>query len=332
MSNRPSTTTARENNGLAPLSEQVEAVRPNPRETGLQTIEARAETELSHEALGDTPAEQEEARQENMGLALREACEAFDEKELGDLLRGIDFADEASVDYTIGGNYHSPARVVLVCPDATQKRFGEMGWRRGRCYSGKESDDASWGDPWREALDAGAATEQVRVHVRAYKTVETRRVPRRGILGRLGLTREEKVLVAEPPMYVFSYEFNAPAHPQRARSPAEIRAGNNSGQSIRLDLKLDEEQARKLSKILEKNPKAARSVLDAFVRETGDYGKWNAELYDGEGDFHDPGERYNDDSFRAWMVRPQFDVVPDLEPRVVGLLDERGDDVSSSPR
>ena len=99
-----------------------------------------------------------------------------------------------------------------------------------------------------------------------------------------------------------------------------MRAGHYNGQAVKLSIELTKEQATQLSSILAENPKAARQVLDGFVRSTGDYGKWNAELYDEEGNFHDPDERYSD-QLLARDVRPNYDAIPNVEPQIAGLID-----------
>lgn len=289
-----------------------------------ENIEAASAGEIAslQEEVTAAQTKQQEQRTEAAKLVRSEVHEVFDKRGIEELIQSIDFSED-KYDFSTMNSYHAKAKTF----DANTVTRGRL-QRTGHYYLGDRSTNEQWGDPRETAHRTRQAVEQAGIRKVEYGPVnESVRVPRGGLAGKLGLKKWERVETsAEEPKYYFDYAFNAPSH---GDDDAQ-RAGNYTGQSLQLSVELTQEQAESLSKILADNPKAARSVLDHFMRTTGDAGKWDAELYDDEGNFYDPGERYGEDRsnpydsghgvLEARDVRPQFDAVPDLEPRIVGLL------------
>lgn len=197
-------------------------------------------------------------------------------------------------------------------------------------YYGKESvPQNKWGNPRDEAHSSRRPVERVGIRAStSERWVQTEKlVPMPGWRGKLGL--EHKRVVPElqqvEPTYTFDYELATPA---LSDDKAALDLGNRAGQGIRFSLKLSKEQAKALSAAIQKDPTVARAVLDRFVRETGDNGKWNAEIFDEDGQFYDPGERYGD-GFVARDVRPRYDAMPDLKPEIIGLVGDVENEASS---
>lgn len=262
-------------------------------------------------------AEAETAHTKVIGLALKEVHDIHNTADLESLIKGIDFSDD-KFRFITGNSYHAEAKTFDRNTELRGKaKLGEP--RYPDPNSPRINPDNLWGRPADEAHYSHQPVEQVGIRSTVdYKYEQQEKyVPRRGLAGRLGFKQKimENVRVGEETKYVFDYAFATPSHGEDAAK----RAGNYTGQQIHLSVELTKEQATQLSSILSENPKAARQVLDSFVRSTGDYGKWNAEIYDEEGNFHDPAERYGKE-LEARDVRPNYDAVPDLEPKIVGLV------------
>ncbi|GEM_PF-1806980 len=301
---------------------------PNLLKVPEMTIEAASDSEIA--AIKQTTEAQhgqrEEARTEAASLARTEVHDVIDEKTIEDILTGIDFSDD-KYSFSAANQYAADAKTFAT--NTTSR--GHL--RNGPWYGGgdaKRHMGNAWGDPRNEAHYARQPVEQVGIRKLgpSHPEYENKQVLRKGIAGKLGLKKTERVQKPQrETQYFFDYSFNAPSHGDEAAR----RAGNNTGQDLRLSLELTKDQAESLSKIIAENPKAARTMLDTFMQTTGDAGKWDAELYDDEGNFYDPGARYGADKsnihgasrgvLEARDVRPQYDAVPGLEPRIVGLVD-----------
>ena len=261
--------------------------------------------------------EAESARTEAVGLALKNVHETQNAADLESVIGRMDFSDD-KFKFAIRNTYHAEAKTF----DRNTELKGKAKLGEPR-YSDPESHrinpDNLWGRPAEKAHYSHEPVEQVGIRSMIdYKfEKQEKRVPRKGLAGKLGFKQKimEDVKVGEETKYVFDYAFAAPSHGEDAAK----RVGNYTGQQIHLSVELTKEQATQLSSILAENPKAARQVLDGFMRSTGDYGKWNAELYDDEGNFHDPAERYGKE-LEARDVRPNYDAIPSLEPKVIGLI------------
>lgn len=290
----------------APSNEQevekasIEIIPASPEE--VETKRLRTESER---------AEAETTRVEAVGLALKEVHETLDTHDLESLVESIDFSDVNKRSFSITANQEK-MRDGLLKPGTT-RGDGHL-----RDTVRHESYEGTWGDPYTESNMQHEVVEKAGIRqVDKYIGSTLRSAPRKGLLGKIGFKEQvgTPMRKSEEPGYVFDYSFNSP----REGSEDAIRAGHYNGQAVKLSVELTKEQATQLSSILAENPKAARQVIDGFVRSTGDYGKWNAELYDDEGNFHDPDERYND-QLLARDVRLNYDAIPDAEPRIVGLI------------
>lgn len=278
-------------------------VEPNTSE--VITVSPR-ETEDERRRDKSEQADTETTRTETVGLVLQEVHETLESHDLESLVESIDFSNRNKYGFRAWEQYAAQAGHI----DTPTRIEGQLGTPGPYAY-GKE-----WGNPSQEAHRSHQVTEKAGVREATRQVGHTEElVPRKGIAGKLGF--KQKVINPKyEEFYVFDYTFNTPA---LHGSDGALRAGNYAGQCIDLSVELTKDQAGKLSGILAENPKAARQVLDGYVRATGDYGAWNAELYDEKGDFHNPVGRYGED-FVARDVRPNYDAVPDLEPQIVGLL------------
>ncbi|MBM3210059.1 hypothetical protein FJZ39_01795 [Candidatus Saccharibacteria bacterium] len=303
-----STLTAAENTNAEEINSSENAIRFRLPEI----IDAnRAELTALH-------AEEKAKRGNVVTLLQAEVKTVVDTHELENMLEQIDFAED-KFKFCIANSY--AADVQTFAKNSENKGQAKFS---APFYPDKISSGAinEWGNPRDEAHYAHIPVEKV--GIREAPTVkwstEERLMPRKGLAGKLGFKKkiDVSVPVMDEPKYVFDYTFQAPSQGENETK----RAGNYTGQSIQLSLELSKEQAESLSRILANNPKAARSILDSFMRATGDYGKWNAELYDDSGSFQDPGERYGQ-NFQARDVRPQYDAVPELAPQIVGLIAEQ---------
>lgn len=255
--------------------------------------------------------ETEVARTEAVGLALKEVHETLDSHDLESLIEDIDFSNVNKHSFSITAN-QGKMRDGLLKPGTT-RGDGHLSDRVRH-----ESYEGAWGDPYTESNSQHQVVEKAGIRqVDRYIGSTLRSEPRKGLLGKIGFKKQvgAPMRKSEEPGYVFDYSFNSP----REGSEDAARAGHYNGQAVQLSIELTKGQATKLSSILAENPKAARQILDGFVRATGDYGAWNAELYDEEGNFYDPDERYND-QLLARDVRPNYEAIPDTEPQIVGLI------------
>lgn len=260
-----------------------------------------------------TPTENEQdqtAHNEAVGLALRGVHETLDTHDLESLVDGIDFSDVNKHAFSITANQLKMQDGVLRA--GSSDRSGHL-----RDAMHRESYEDAWGDPYADANSQHQVVEKVGIRqVDRYIDSTIRSVPRKGLLGKMGLKKQVGTpRKKDEPGYVFDYSFNSPGEGDEDA----MRAGHYNGQAITLSVELTKEQATKLSSILAENPKAARHILDTFVQTTGDFGTWNAELYDDEGAFHDPDEKYNGELL-ARDVRPNYGAIPDIEPQIVGLI------------
>lgn len=249
--------------------------------------------------------------------------EALETKSLSEIIDSIDFSDK-KFSFVASDSYHAEAEA------ASSTRFeGDGAPRQGghilppQYFDKANYNEEKWGSPLYEAHDSRQPVEKVGIRANAtWAREEVEKVlPIPGVIGKLGFKRKQVIsetVMQEAKAYTFDYEFAAPAH---SDDEAALDAGNRTGQGIRLSLSVSKEQAVELSKAIENDPTIARSVVDAFVAKTGDNGKWNAEIFDENGDFHDPGERYGDD-LRARDVRPRYQAVPNLKPEIIGLIAE----------
>lgn len=278
----------------------LEVIPVSPEEVEKQRVQAESER-----------ANYETTRTEAVGLALKEVHETLDTHDLESLIEGIDFSNVNKHSFSITANQEK-MRDGLLKPGTTRGDGNLRDTVRHESYEG------TWGDPYAESNTQHSVVEKAGIRqVDRYIGSTLRSEPRKGLLGKIGFKKQvgTPMRKSEEPGYVFDYSFNSP----REGSEDATRAGHYNGQAIKLSVELTKEQATKLSSILAENPKAARQILDGFVRATGDYGKWNAELYDDEGNFHDPDERYND-QLLARDVRPNYEAIPNTEPQIVGLL------------
>lgn len=279
----------------------IEIVSASPEETEKQRLQIESER-----------AETEATRTKAVGLALKEVHDTLETHDLESLIESIDFSNSNRYGFSITANQEK-MRDGLLKPGST-RGDGQL-----RDTARHESYDGTWGDPYTESNVQHQVVEKAGIRqVDRYIGSTLRSVPRKGLLGKLGFKEQvgSPMRKSEEPGYVFDYSFNSP----REGSEDAMRAGHYNGQAVKLSIELTKEQATQLSSILAENPKAARQVLDGFVRSTGDYGKWNAELYDEEGNFHDPDERYSD-QLLARDVRPNYDAIPNVEPQIAGLID-----------
>lgn len=283
------------------------------------------------EAIKAPPPEQRVA---GLTKARENLAEAVKEDELGEVLRDLDFSDPRNFQLFIADSYHGQAATGA---SNTRSEGRGRAYRSEKLpnghtvslglgrphYSDADRRHNQWGDPIQDAHLSGQAIEKV--GIRAEPIVEYEDVPGRvradGLKGKLGFTKAatlySKTHETDQHKYIFDYAFAAPANGEAAAQAA----GNHTGQNIELSIGLTEEQAHGLSRILAEDPTAARAVLDNFVEQTGDKGKWEAELYDDAGNFYDPGERYGTEHMVARDVRPNYDAVPDLKPQIIGLLE-----------
>lgn len=259
-----------------------------------------------------------EERAGALSAAKSEVHDVLNDRELEKIISGIDFAD-SNVAFNISNSYHAEAETGeqnTVIRGTGSSRGGIVSPPQYRDDGNKDK----WGNPSDEAHYGGQPVEKVGIREGSniVWAKEKQTVPRRGVLGKMGLktTREVDVVKETIPTYTFDYAFAAPSH---SDDEDARKVGNNTGQRINLSVNITKEQAQQLSAILAKKPEAARLVLDAFMAKTGDAGKWNAELFDEEGAFYDPGARYGDELV-ARDVRPNYGTKPDLKPEVVGLL------------
>lgn len=281
--------------------------------------------EIAPVSIEDTeaPARGEQAkadteRNEAVGLALQRVHETQDAADLESIIAGIDFSED-KFDFRIANTYHAEVKTFNI--NSMERGLLEWG---APVYPDPKDHSINpgnlWGNPRQKAHSSREPVEQVGVRSMPDYKFESQEkiVRRRGLAGFLGLKQKymERVQVGKGAKYIFDYAFAAPARGDDAAK----RSGNYSGQTIELSVEITRDQAVQLSGILAKNPKAARQVLDGFMRSTGDYGKWNAELYDDEGNFHDPAERYGV-NLEARDVRPTYDAAPSLEPKIIGLID-----------
>lgn len=249
--------------------------------------------------------------------------EALETKTLSEVIDGIDFSDK-KFSFVASDSYHAEATV------GSGTRFeGNGSPRQGghilppQYFDEGNYRDEKWGNPLIEAHYSAQPVEKVGIRANdTWARVQAEKVlPIPGIRGKLGFKRNqivtETVKQAEP-AYTFDYEFAAPSN---SEDQAALDIGNRTGQGIRLSLNLSKEQAIELSKAIENDPTVARTVIDTFVAKTGDNGKWNAEIFDENGKFEDPGERYGD-NLRARDVRPRYQAMPEFKPEIIGLIAE----------
>lgn len=269
------------------------------------------ETEKQRAQIESERVEAETARTDTVGLALKEVHETLDTHDVESLIESIDFSNVNKHSFSITANQEKKI-------DGHMKPGTTRGDGHLRDAARHESYEGAWGDPYTESNVQHQVVEKAGIRqVDRYIGSTLRSEPRKGLLGKIGFKKQvgTPMRKSEEPGYVFDYSFSSP----REGSEDATRAGHYNGQAVKLSIELTKEQATKLSSILAENPKAARQVLDGFVRATGDYGKWNAELYDDEGNFHDPDERYND-QLLARDVRPNYEAIPDTKPQIVGLI------------
>jgi hypothetical protein len=254
------------------------------------------------------------------------------------LIDGIDFDSTDRLKFSIAARGHhntvseavgrgSSAQLLGADGKLYDREMGRTGSDMGLRYHDEQHRGAAgkWGSPSEEAFKTGEVVEQVGISKSSDKiwVTETVRKPIPGIRGKLGFKKDyqESVLKEREPIYQFDYELAAPGAAKDALigKSKNAEAGNFTGQNIKLSIKLNKEQAESLSKVLAEDSTVARKLLDRFMASHGDNGKWNSELFDEEGNFHNPVKRYGED-FSARDVRPHYESVPDLKPRIIGLV------------
>lgn len=322
--------TKRENNHMSESEHftipEARATTYHP-ENGLKLLE-RGEVQQEHTAEVPGLPELNTAEQDARDVVALKAAEvgvheALESKSLTEIIDSLDFS-EKKFSFVASDSYHAEAAA------ASSTRFeGNGSPRQGghilqpQYFDKANFHDEKWGDPLREAHYSKQPVEKVGIRANdtwAREQVE-KTLPIPGLLGKLGFKRKQMVTETVRQVekaYTFDYEFAAPSH---SEDGAALDVGNRTGQGLRLSLSLSKEQAAELSKAIDSDPTVARLVLDSFVAKTGDIGKWNAEIFDEEGTFHDPGERYGDD-LRARDVRPRYEAVPQLKPEIIGLIGE----------
>lgn len=297
----------------------------NKTERGITSLENRIELVQKTPELPDVnPIESAAQKIVALKAAEGDVRDAFEKGAFDKVLDSLEFPQD-KYSFAISDTYHAEATTG----SQNTRTEGRGGHKQGgsilspQYYDAKPGAVNKWGNPRDEANNSGQPVE--RVGIRTNPTVvwekTEKKLPVPGWRGKLGFKRKQ--VTSEPkkgePTYAFDYEFAAPSVKREGVSQEALDAGNRAGQNIRLSIELSKEQAEALSKILENDPTAARKILDKFVEKTGDNGKWNAEIYDEDGAFHDPGERYGKELL-ARDVRPRYDVVPDLKPEVIGLF------------
>lgn len=310
-------------NEMLDPSEKPEIVPIDRRETSLSRVEENPDH-------GDVdPAEQAEQQAITLQSASGEVNKALEANDLEKILDELNFSPD-KYNFAISDSYQAEASTGeqnTRIEGQNSLNIRDLSYPQ---YYGKESDPQNkWGNPRDEAHSSRRPVERVGIRASAAEQwVQTEKlVPMPGLRGKLGLKHKRIVpeLKQVEPTYIFDYELATPA---KSDDQAALDFGNRAGQGIRFSLKLSKEQAKALSAAIQKDPAVARTVLDRFVRETGDNGKWNAEIFDKDGQFHDPGERYGD-GFVARDVRPRYDAMPDLKPEIIGLVGDVENEASS---
>lgn len=300
-------------------------------ESGLELIEATSEKTFEIPKSPDVnPVEQAAQQIVALKAAEKSVGEAIESKSLKKVLATLDFSQDKH-SFVISDTYHAEATTghqnTRVEGRGSRQQGGNI--LSPQYYDAKPGAQNKWGNPRDEAYSSGQPVERVGIRASASQQwgQTEKDLPIPGWRGKLGFKSKQMVseLKQVEPVYTFDYEFAAPSVKREGVSQEALDAGNRAGQNIRLSVELSKEQAQALSKVLEKDPTVARTILDKFVAQTGDAGKWDAEIYDEDGKFYDPGERYGKD-FVARDVRPRYDAVPNLMPKVVGLF---GQDAAS---
>jgi len=305
--------------------EYASSYKPEVQPKSTELAEVRQESVVEVPSLPEVgPAEQDSQQTVALKAAEVGVHEALETKSVNETIDGLDFS-EKNYFFVAGNSYHAEAVTGTV---ATRMEGAGLHGRGGHIThahyrSDDNTTDNAWGSPDREAHYSRQPVEKVGIrenptwdHQRVEKTV-----PAPGWKGKLGLKRKfatTEYVKRPEPVYTFDYEFAAPSYSEDASA---MEAGNNTAQHIRLNLNLSKDQAVQLSKAIEADPTVARSVVDAYVSKTGDIGKWNAEIFNEDGKFYDPGKQYGD-NLLARDVRPRYDATPNLKPQVIGLFTE----------
>ena len=276
-----------------------------------------------------------------IGIARAElaADNSIEAAEVDKLLDSIDFDSTDRLKFSIAARGHhntvseaigrgSSAQLLGADGKLYDREMGRTGSDMGLRYHDEQHRGAAgkWGSPSEEAFKTGGVVEQVGISKSSDKiwVTETVRKPIPGIRGKLGFKKDyqESVLRDREPVYQFDYELAAPGAVKDALidKSKDAEVGNFTGQNIKLSIKLNKEQAESLSEVLAKDPTVARKLLDRFMASHGDNGKWNSELFDEDGNFYNPVKRYGED-FTARDVRPHYESIPDLKPKIIGLID-----------
>ena len=276
-----------------------------------------------------------------IGIARAElaADNSIEAAEVDKLLDSIDFDSTDRLKFSIAARGHhntvseaigrgSSAQLLGADGKLYDREMGRTGSDMGLRYHDEQHRGAAgkWGSPSEEAFKTGGVVEQVGISKSSDKiwVTETVRKPIPGIRGKLGFKKDyqESVLRDREPVYQFDYELAAPGAVKDALidKSKDAEVGNFTGQNIKLSIKLNKEQAESLSEVLAKDPTVARKLLDRFMASHGDNGKWNSELFDEDGNFYNPVKRYGED-FTARDVRPRYESIPDLKPKIIGLID-----------
>ena len=282
-----------------------------------------------------------EAVKKIIGIARAElaADNSIEAAEVDKLLDSIDFDSTDRLKFSIAARGHhntvseaigrgSSAQLLGADGKLYDREMGRTGSDMGLRYHDEQHHGAAgkWGSPSEEAFKTGGVVEQVGISKSSDKiwVTETVRKPIPGIRGKLGFKKDyqESVLRDREPVYQFDYELAAPGAVKDALidKSKDAEVGNFTGQNIKLSIKLNKEQAESLSEVLTKDPTVARKLLDRFMASHGDNGKWNSELFDEDGNFYNPVKRYGED-FTARDVRPRYESIPDLKPKIIGLID-----------
>lgn len=306
---------------LAPAAEQQEFKAPQVEAAG-EIIKSQTESTLGlMKAPEVTPEEEAAQKTTAMRAAEQDVTEAIKRKGIEDVVGTLDFSPE-KFDFFAVDSYQAQATTQAKTGGPNTRHEGKGEMIQPQYYDKQDlANRNKWGNPSQEAHLGGQPIEKVGIQVGSTEvwSQTEKKLPIPGWRGKLGFKRLQKVpeLKTVEPQYRFDYEFAAPSH---SDNEAALDAGNRTGQKIRLSLKLTKEQAEDLSAILKEDPKMARTVLDKFVAATNGNGMWEADVFDEEGKFHDPGERYGTD-FVARDVRPRYEAVPELQPEIVGLID-----------
>jgi len=283
-----------------------------------------------------TPEEQAAERTGLITKAKSDVYLAHDKQESKSVVESLDFSP-GKFSFFASNSYHAEARTSERNTTTSGKGAGQPGFAYSKNVGNHQED--LWGNPRQEAHYKKEPVERVGIReTKRIEYVETEKtVPAKGLRGKLGFKQTVKVQeprFSEEPTYFFDYELATPSHGDEAARAV----GNNTGQNIGLHIELTKEQAEGLSKIIEKDPAAARSVLDVFMAKTGNAETWNAKVFDEDGKFQDPatpyynktgfakesGYKFGKDEitggFLARDVRPNYDAMPSLKPEVVGTV------------